>query len=36
MLRELAADTDGVELMLGSTVTSLLRDGRRVERRRRP
>ncbi len=30
MLRELAAETDGVELMLGHTVHALLRDGARV------
>jgi menaquinone-9 beta-reductase len=31
MLRELAAETDGVELMLGHTVHTLLRDGERVD-----
>jgi 2-polyprenyl-6-methoxyphenol hydroxylase-like FAD-dependent oxidoreductase len=31
MLRELAAETDGVELMLGHTVHSLLRTGARVD-----
>jgi 2-polyprenyl-6-methoxyphenol hydroxylase-like FAD-dependent oxidoreductase len=30
MMRELAAGTDGVELTMGSTVTSLLREGRQV------
>jgi menaquinone-9 beta-reductase len=30
MLRQLAADTDGVELMLGHTATALSRDGERV------
>jgi menaquinone-9 beta-reductase len=30
MLRRMAADTDGVELMMGHTATSLLRDGGRV------
>jgi flavin-dependent dehydrogenase len=30
MLRRMAADTDGVELMMGHTATSLLRDGKRV------
>src|SRR6202789_1934317 len=30
MLRELAAETDGVELMLGRTVNALIRDGERV------
>jgi menaquinone-9 beta-reductase len=30
MLREMAAETDGVELMMGHTATSLLRDGKRV------
>jgi flavin-dependent dehydrogenase len=30
LLREMAAATDGVELMLGHTVTSLIRDGERV------
>jgi 2-polyprenyl-6-methoxyphenol hydroxylase-like FAD-dependent oxidoreductase len=30
MMRRVAAETDGVGLMMGSTATSLLRDGRRV------
>ena len=30
MLRRMAAETDGVELMMGQTATSLLRDGERV------
>ena len=30
MLRQMAADTDGVELMMGHTATSLLREGGRV------
>ena len=30
MLRRMAADTDGVELMMGHTATSLLREGERV------
>jgi 2-polyprenyl-6-methoxyphenol hydroxylase-like FAD-dependent oxidoreductase len=30
MMRRLAAETDGVELMMGHTATSLLRDGKRV------
>ena len=32
----MAAGTDGVELMMGHTATSLLRDGERVDRGRRP
>ncbi len=35
MLRELAAETDGVELLLGHTVTELLRDGAGADRGRR-
>ena len=30
MLRRMAAETDGVELMMGHTATSLLREGERV------
>jgi 2-polyprenyl-6-methoxyphenol hydroxylase-like FAD-dependent oxidoreductase len=31
MLRRMAAETEGVELMMGQTVTGLLRDGRQVD-----